>query len=710
MVFNLREQTMIFREANSIFSISFSGRSILMLLVSSHFAGVAFGQANAGKQPAPAGPEFTNSIGMKFVRIEPGKFEMGSQDVKLPSEVLAPEATEKVWLRANGDYDERPVHNVTISNPFYMGVYEVTNTQFELFDRLHAYQRGKYGYSIDGDEAVVFVNWNEAKAFCDWLSQREGLPYRLPTEGEWEYACRAGTTTTFSTGYTLPAEFVKNPDSSWYPLPQRSRGRAELVPLSVGKTTPNPWGLYDMHGNVEEWCQDWYGSYQAGDQIDPVGRADGDFKVTRGGSHSTFPYYLRSANRLGTLPEDKSWYIGFRVVLGELPATPPVQKDPLAAFQQNVRQEVPVDVVNGPDPSKPYFRGPRRYVKIPDGSEGPLFSRHNHDAGITECPNGDLLANWYTTVTEREIAVAVSRLRYGQDEWDDASLLWDAPDRNDHCPALYFDGDKTIYHINALSAAATWGPLAIIMRSSADNGVNWSKARIIVPEHVGRHQVIESIIRTRSGAWIIPCDAGPGSSEGTALQISLDGGGTWSDPGGTIMGIHAGVVELTDGRLMALGRGQAIDGRMPMSISADLGKTWTYRASPLPPISGGQRLVLMRLKDGPLFLAAFANKVSGGIQIKDESGAERTVYGLYTSLSYDDGQTWTKCRLVTEGGPPRELPTLDNAKFTMTDTNAEPRGYMAGKQARNGVVHLITSINHYAFNQKWLETPTPAGK
>ena len=683
-----------------------------MLLVTSPFAGVAFGQANAGKQAPPAGPEFTNSVGMKFVRIEPGTFKMGSRNAKLPPEVLAPEKTEKVWFRANGDYDEHPAHNVTISKPFYMAVHEVTNSQFELFDRLHAHQRGKCGYSIDSDEAVVFVSWNEAKAFCDWLSQQDGLPYRLPTEAEWEYACRAGTTSTFSTGDTLPAEFVKNPDSSWYPLPQRSRGRAEVVPLNVGKTTPNPWGLYDMHGNVEEWCQDWYGLYEAGEQADPVGRAEGDFKVTRGGSHSTFPYYLRSANRLGTLPEDKSWYIGFRVVLGELPNTQPVPKDPPAAFQQHVRQEVPVDVFKGPDPSNPYFRGPRVYVKIPEGSDGPLFSRHNHDAGITECPNGDLLANWYTTVTERgrEIAVAVSRLRYGQDEWDDASSLWDAPDRNDHCPALYYDGDKTVYHINALSAAATWGPLAIIMRSSTDNGVSWSKARIIVPEHVGRHQVIESIIRTRSGAWIIPCDAGPGSSEGTALQISLDGGETWSDPGGTIMGIHAGIVELTDGRLMALGRGQSIDGRMPMSISADLGKTWTYRASPFPPISGGQRLVLMRLKDGPLFLAAFANKESGGVQIKDESGTERTVYGLYTSLSYDNGQTWTKYRLVTDGGPARELPTLDHAKFTLTDTNAEPRGYMAGKQARNGVVHLITSINHYAFNQKWLESPTSAGK
>jgi hypothetical protein len=147
-----------------------------------------------------------------------------------------------------------------------------------------------------------------------------------------------------------------------------------------------------------------------------------------------------------------------------------------------------------------------------------------------------------------------------------------------------------------------------------------------------------------------------------------------------------------------------------MSISADLGESWEYRASPFPPISGGQRLVLMRLKDGPLFLAAFANKDAGGVKITDAAGIERTVYGLYTALSYDDGRSWTKHRLVTDGGPPREFMSLDRAKFQLTDSTAEPRGYMAGKQARNGVIHLITSINHYALNQKWLETPTPAAK
>jgi formylglycine-generating enzyme required for sulfatase activity len=260
---------------------------------------------------------------MKFVRINAGTFTMGHKG-ELPDHIKSAKefsGGRDVWLPSNGDYDEGPKHKVTITKPFYIGVTEVTNEQYEQFDRLHIHLRGKKAFSIDGDEAVVFISWHEAKAFCDWLSKKEGLPYRLPTEAEWEYVCRAEKTTHYSTGDTLPQVFIKNPDNSWYPNPVRGRGSKEVVPLHVGKTPPNPWGLYDMHGNVEEWCHDWYGPYDKSHQIDPVGRVDGDFKVTRGGSHGTFPYYLRSANRLGTVPEDKSWFIGFRIVLGRMPRT-----------------------------------------------------------------------------------------------------------------------------------------------------------------------------------------------------------------------------------------------------------------------------------------------------------------------------------------------------------------------------------------------------
>ena len=678
----------------------------------------------------PTGKRHTNSLGMEFVRIAPGTFMMGHEGSRLSEQLLnpaEPDGQRRLWLPENGDYDEHPAHRVTISKPFHIGVYEVTNEQYERFDPLHAYLRGKFGFSIDPDEAVVFVSWHAAKAFCDWLSHKEGLPYRLPTEAEWEYACRAGTSTLFSTGETLPDEFLKNPSSCWYPDPRRGRGRAEVVPLHVGTTPPNPWGLCDMHGNVEEWCHDWYGRYEAHDQVDPLGRADGDFKVTRGGSHSTFAFYLRCANRMGALPEDESWYIGLRVVLGEAPTGKPLPVMPAPGVQHNVRQRRPARAAKTPDPCKPYFKGPIEYVRIPEGSQGPLFSHHNHDPAIAQCPNGDLFAIWYTTHTERgrEVAVAASRLRFGQEEWEPACPLWDTPDRNDHCPGLWFDGKQTLYHFNSVSAAATWGPLAVIMRTSTDNGATWSRARLIMPEHVGRHMVIPGIFRAADGAIVLPCDASSSGGAGTALHISRDEGKTWVDPGGTIAGIHAGVAQLRDGRLLAFGRGDDIEGKMPQSVSSDLGKSWTYSPSPFPPIGGGQRVVLMTVREGPpldrprsgpaqpsantpeptagpLLFISFANEP---IMITDASGKQRPVQGMFAALSHDDGKTWPRIRLVSDDGPGREAKTTDGAPFILSHSSAEPRGYLAACQGADGLIHLISSWNYYCFNLNWMKLP-----
>jgi formylglycine-generating enzyme required for sulfatase activity len=636
---------------------------------------------------------------MRFVCIEPGTFLMGFGMTPLSDEVAGSPH------RRYGDFDEWPMHEVEISKPFRMGVFEVTNAQYELFDPEHRKLRGKLGFSKEDDEAVVFVSWYDAMRFCEWLSKKEGLHYRLPTEAEWEYACRAGTTTHFHTGDTLPAVFHKNARRSWYPDPARS-GEEEVVSLKVGQTPPNAWGLYDMHGNVEEWCYDWYGPYESGKQIDPIGRVDGDFKVTRGGSHGTEIYYLRSANRMGMIPEARNWLIGFRVVIGELPKSEPLPLPSSQLYQRDVRQEVPPDIAEGPDPTKPYFKGPRKYVKIPPNSYGPSFSHHNHDPAIVVCPNGDLLAVWYTCLEEsgRELAQLASRLRYGQEEWEPASPFWDAPDRNDHAPALWFDGRETIYHFSGLSAAATWGNLATIMRTSKDNGVTWSRARLIIPEHGIRHMPVPSVIQTREGFIILPCDAVTGGSGGTAIWISRDEGKTWQDAGGTIAGIHACIVQLRDGRLLAFGRGDNIDGMMPKSISADMGRTWTYSASPFQPISGGQRAVLMRLREGPLFFASFAQNM----KITDVSGNRRPVSGLFGALSFDEGETWPIRRLITDDGPGRPVETTDGRPFIMSFSSAEPVGYLAACQAPDGIIHLISSRQHYTFNLAWLMTPPPA--
>jgi hypothetical protein len=672
-----------------------------------------------------------NSIGMDFVRIEPGAFSMGQE--------------------RDGGFDERPVHRVRITRPFHIGATQVTNAQYEQFDLSHRRLRGKLGFSKDDDEAVVFVSWHEAVAFCQWLSEKEGRPYRLPTEAEWEYACRAGTTTAYHTGAELPEVYHKNQRIEWDPNP---------VPLHVATTPPNPWGLCDMHGNVEEWCFDWYGPYVAGEQTDPVGYADGDSKVTRGGSHGTGLIYLRSANRAGALPDDKHWLIGFRVVQAEPPPTEPIPAPPAPLCMQNVSQQVR-DWSYRPDTSEPYFEGPIPFVNIPPGSNGPIFSQHNHCPSIAPCPNGDLLALWYTTNSEpgRELAIAASRLRQGARVWDQTSLFYKIPDRNMHTSSIWWDGKGTLYHFNGVSASYGWNINALLFRTSADSGVTWSTPRWINQQHGWRNLPMPCVFSTRDGTIVVPCDVA--ARDGATIHVSNDGGMTWADPGigtdplqpevragasgGTIAGEHAGVVELEDHRLMALGRGDNIDDRMPMSISYDMGKTWTYSASPFPPIRMGQRLVLKRLQEGPILLLAFTDEtyrvekdedpaaafkdesdvevwaesqVRGslpicdwiifnrkrGMQFADAAGKEYWGYGLYAALSFDDGETWPVRKLVTPGDGEYNGGAW-TGRFKTDATHAEPRGYLAATQTPDGIIHLVSSALHYRFNLAWLQTP-----
>jgi formylglycine-generating enzyme required for sulfatase activity len=679
----------------------------------------------------------TNSIGMKLMPIKPGTSTMGQDGPPLEDYLRQKRFGEMHKDIDRIDSDEKPAHQVTITQPFQIGVTEVTVAQFRQFDP--EFKKNDPKSKPADDDAVTVVTWEKAVAFCEWLSKKEGKTYRLPTEAEWEYACRAGTTTLFHTGDTLPDGHQKwfgegNFRGVYFPpgpmpreydwrnagKPAASLKQGEIIglihpteelraggtgSLRVAQKTPNAWGLNDMHGNVAEWCSDWYGPYESGAQTDPLGRADGDCRVFRGGFHSSMIRFLRSANRGSWVTNSASERIGFRVVQGELPKGKllPIAAPPLNA--QKVSQIVPIHEPHSAD--TPFFEGPKPFVRIPDGAVGPVFISQNHSPSITECPNGDLLAVWFSTMGETDLttANAASRLRLGAKEWEAASSFWDAMDVNDHAPKIWWDGDKTLYHI---VEGRQHGD--ILIRRSTDNGVTWSKAEVMR----AHGESASNPIRTKEGVVAIPFDS-------AGLSISRDNGRTWSEtgrhrrgsediqPGGKgpfIAGIHSPIVELADGRLMAFGRLSAeepaqkrFDLKMPVSYSSDLGETWKWDISEFPVVSNTQRPAMLRLKEGPIVLCSFTDQARTpkneriGLTFKS-TGGDYTGIGLFTAVSYDEGNTWPDRRLIAPEGK----------------TTADINGYLAITQTRDGGIQLITSKDHYAFNLAWIKALPTAPK
>jgi formylglycine-generating enzyme required for sulfatase activity len=285
--------------------------------------------------------ELGNGATLKLIQIPAGKFFMGS------SETAKDRSKDEIQ------------HEVTISKAFYMGVTHVTVDQFAAFVKDSGYKtdaekeglsvQAQFGtggglpvfqattsgiswrnlivFSQNGDHPVVQVSWNDAQAFCTWLSKKSGKTVVLPTEAQWEYACRAGTTTVYPWG--------DNPDDGkgWTNCADQSLKRSPSAPRRTpphkyfswddgfGFTSPvrsfkaNNFGLYDMIGNTWQWCSDWYGDYDRGSVTDPKGADTGKGRVARGGSWDDDPPECRSAYRNGFTPDDRHLNVGFRVAV-----------------------------------------------------------------------------------------------------------------------------------------------------------------------------------------------------------------------------------------------------------------------------------------------------------------------------------------------------------------------------------------------------------
>jgi formylglycine-generating enzyme required for sulfatase activity len=282
-----------------------------------------------------SGP-ITNSIGMKLVLIPAGEFLMGSAD------------GDKKASSKNASYDEYPQHRVRITKPFYLGATEVTRGQFRRFVddagyRTEAERDGKGGHGLNeagewaqgpkytwqnlgfeqtDEHPVVNVSWNDAVAFCKWLSREEGVTYRLPTEAEWEYACRAGTTTKYSSGddpegLAAVGNIADGTAKAKYPDWTRAIAAQDgfIYTAPVGRYNPNAWGLFDMHGNVREWCSDGYAPdyYKRSPLDDPQGAERAPDRVIRGGGWDNGPPAPRSASRGGSAPGFRHDGLGFRL-------------------------------------------------------------------------------------------------------------------------------------------------------------------------------------------------------------------------------------------------------------------------------------------------------------------------------------------------------------------------------------------------------------
>jgi formylglycine-generating enzyme len=314
----------------------------------------ASGTGGANGSPA----EITNSIGMHLVRIPAGEFVMGSEE-SIESLQKAYPLAEK--YRLENLFDEAPAHKVRITKPFYMGATEVTVGQFRQFVQQSGYVpesiadgTGGYGYNPQYDASkskrgdafegrderyswqnpgftqtdahpVVNVTWGDAQALASWLSKKEGRHYGLPTEAQWEYAARAGTTTRYHCGddpkclLKVANTFDEAAKPFWPQFAANALagndGYAFTAP--VASFAPNAFGLYDMHGNAWEWTQDWHAEdYYAKSPVDdPKGPENGDVYVRRGGSWHTWGLYARSSYRNWNTPQTRYTLVGIRLIM-----------------------------------------------------------------------------------------------------------------------------------------------------------------------------------------------------------------------------------------------------------------------------------------------------------------------------------------------------------------------------------------------------------
>ena len=687
---------------------------------------------------------------MEFQHIPAGTFQMGAD---LDPSYITNE--RGIFIQ-----DELPSRRVTLGYDFAMATTEVTNQAFELYKAEQHELRGKaHGISEGNQEAVVFVNWFDAMDYCAWLSFHDPVyDYRLPTEAEWEYAFRAGTTTPYYDGKTgdiyemNPFAENGNPQNvlTEWAVTTSNRTTNGLawtkisdVDLTVGQGEPNPWGLHDLMGNVQEWCLDWYGPYDASDTTNPVGYIHGESKVVRGGAHHNYIQTFRSANRISSNRSTAHAMLGFRVVRvpkGQTLPQPHLELEP-PVWRKNVS---PSPFAWTKDSADPTFEITSIYDIESDYDSPqkaaefliPLYT-HNHSPAITWTENGDLLMNWFSGDSEKGQELTVlgargRRLPDGSVQWDrEISEFYKEADRNVHGAHLWnnavrlengFDEPFTLYHLNGVSTDGRWSRLAMVFRTSIDNGATWTEPSVVKQAfdafHLDNNRNIPqgNSFTMNDGTLISNSDGGIEGWTGASINVSNNGGRTWKVQ--TLQngppGIHVAGVELNNGNLLLFSRDKGeMFGTMPRSISPDKGASFEISASPFPGITNVQRSALLRLRysdpsldpEGldrlPILHVSFADDGIAGL---DANGEPATIFGSFAALSWDEGETWPLVRVLSDVRSGEEIwhAAPWNERIVLDATHGQPKSYWDATQTPDGLVYLSDGRLVYSFNLAWI--------
>lgn len=661
-----------------------SARRISVVCAAALFAAIALAQKD-GLPAASAGvaPPLAKDGVPRVVAIPAGSFTMGADREPLPDSV-----TQGFGVMSrrpeHGDFDEIPAHRVRISHGFSIGVTEVSPAEFRLFDPGYTPGAATSAYAAG-------ISWQQAMAYCAWLTKKTGKPWRLPTEAEWEYVARAGGKRIFGA----------------------SDAMAKV-------DEPNAFGVKNMGVGRPEWTLDWYASYQAAEQTDPVGAASGYTRVVRGGGMdyrhtggkqkdgtvlpdldvpATAPYFARAANRASMAPAyaAKDGNIGFRVVQAPMPATKPTPAQRFF-FETAVKQQpiAPGALQAGPDPAKPWFHERELFPNLAGHSMpgvgwklglAPGLGVNYHNSAIQELPNGDYLAAYYNAPVDEDDpdqTILTMRRRAGSEDWDMPEPFPVFSDVALAGPVIWNDTAHRGKIWMFWGFPRLIGAPPFCYATSKDNGVTWSQVMFPhFPQPIGRYvsQPINSIVRAKDGTIYLPTDSTGKDADGngsiSVVWATRDEGKTWYDTGGRTAGRHTTLVIAKNGDLLGFGgKNSNIDGRMPLARSSDGGTTWVKSKTPFDPLASGERPSVIRLKSGRLFFVADFNP-------KNEKHVHKD--GAYVALSDDDGATWTMKRL------PPEILTV---------------GYTTATQGLDGVIHVVTSKNtpnyEIELNEAWV--------